>query len=182
MASSKFVNTQYTSDQFVESSGAILFNLSGHTKQVCLLHFQPKDKPGEWLLAKGRRNCGESRGEAALREVREETGYPCHLYPVKIATRAPAPTDANHVPDVARSHAGITEPFMLTMRQLGGSSANIKLIWWFIAEVDSAEFRPANSEDQFTSHFMDCEEAVQRLTFKDDRDVLQRAISIVEAS
>ncbi|KAH7157592.1 hypothetical protein B0J13DRAFT_174061 [Dactylonectria estremocensis] len=182
MAASKFVNTQYTSEQFVESCGAILFDLSGHTKQVCLLHFQPKGKPGEWLLAKGRRNCGEPRGEAALREVQEETGYPCHLYPVKMATRAPAPTDANDAPDVARSRNRITEPFMFTMRQLEGSPANVKLIWWFIAKVDSAEDGLAKGEGQFTSHFMDCEEAVQKLTFQDDRDILQRAINIVEAS
>jgi 8-oxo-dGTP pyrophosphatase MutT (NUDIX family) len=71
--------TQYTSEEFVESSGAILFDLSHETKSVCLIHYTVKD---EWLLAKGRRNCGESRLEAALREVEEETGYKCHVYSV----------------------------------------------------------------------------------------------------
>lgn len=182
MATSRFPTTQYTSGQFVESSGAILFDLSGHTKQVCLIHSQPSKSPGEWLLAKGRRNRGEPRSETALREVREETGYPCHLYPVRMATRTTGPTDANYTPDVARCLPGLTEPFMLTIRELAGAEANVKLIWWFIAEVDSHGTESVVGEDKFTARFMACEEALQRLTYKEDRGVLQKAISLVEGS
>ncbi|KAF7545987.1 hypothetical protein G7Z17_g8755 [Cylindrodendrum hubeiense] len=182
MATSTFPTTQYTSEQFVESSGAILFDLSGHTKQVCLLYHQPGEEPGEWLLAKGRRNHGEPRGSAALREVQEETGYPCHLYPVRMATRTTDPTDTGNVPDVVRSHLNLTEPFMLTVRELGGSEANVKLIWWYIAEVDSDGTKPAKGEEQFTAQFMDCQDALQKLTYQGDRDILERAISLVEGS
>ncbi|KAK7420299.1 hypothetical protein QQZ08_010499 [Neonectria magnoliae] len=66
MAASEFPNTQYTSEQFVESSSAILFDFSGHANKVCLLHYRPypdNQTTGEWLLAKGRRNCGESRAQ-----------------------------------------------------------------------------------------------------------------------
>lgn len=48
-------------------------------KKVCLIQYHAKN---EWLLAKGRRNCGESRREATLRELREETGYSAYLHPV----------------------------------------------------------------------------------------------------
>ncbi|KPM36135.1 hypothetical protein AK830_g10453 [Neonectria ditissima] len=179
MAASKFPSTQYTSQQFVESCGAVLFDFSGPANKVCLLHHRPT---GEWLLAKGRRNCGEPRGKAALREVQEETGYACHLHPVKMATRAPDPMETSHAPDQARSYPQLTEPFMLTTRELGGEGQNVKLIWWFIAEVDSVGAESVEGEEEFTAHFFGYEEALQRLTFKGDRDVLQRAIDLVEGS
>ena len=51
---------QYTSEQFVESCGAILFDLTtSQNKRVSLVHYRPKD---EWLLAKGRQNCGVGQG------------------------------------------------------------------------------------------------------------------------
>ncbi|KAK7402489.1 hypothetical protein QQX98_011767 [Neonectria punicea] len=185
MAASKFPNTQYTSEQFVESNGTILFDFSGHTNKVCLLRYSSSpgnQTTGERLLAKGRRNCGESRGAAALREVQEETGYPCHLHPVQMSTRAPGPTETSHVPDQARSYPDLTEPFMLTTRVLGGDGTNIKLIWWFIAEIESVGPESVTGEEQFTAHFFSYEEALQKLTCKDDRTVLLRAISLVEGS
>lgn len=73
MATSSNITIQYTSEQFVESCGAILFDLRANKpKAVCLIHYHAKN---EWMLAKGRRNCGESRHQAALREVSEETDY-----------------------------------------------------------------------------------------------------------
>ncbi|XHF96449.1 hypothetical protein AWENTII_000087 [Aspergillus wentii] len=69
-AASPDATFQYTSEQFVESCGAILFDLSdNNNNKVCLIHYNAKN---EWMLAKGRRNCGECRQEAALREAREE--------------------------------------------------------------------------------------------------------------
>ena len=177
MASSKFATTQYTSEDFVESSGAILFDFSQETTKVCLIHYLAKD---EWLLAKGRRNCGESRREAALREVHEETGYPCRPYPVTMSTRAPATTEASSVSDQARSYPGLTEPFMLTIREVGARKA--KLIWWYIAEVDKealAEKGCVHGEADFAAVFLSCDEALQKLTFEDDRSILRRAVSLV---
>ncbi|KAH6894401.1 hypothetical protein B0T10DRAFT_480379 [Thelonectria olida] len=182
MATSRFPTKQYTSEQYVESCGAILFNLSA--QQVCLIHYIPPqaDVHGEWLLAKGRRNCGESRGEAALREVREETGYPCRLHPVKMSTRAPGSAETNDVPDEVRTFAGLTEPFMLTVRELG-DGGDVKLIWWYIAVLDGLNGNEGvKGEDQFTARFLSYEEALRRLTYKNDRDVLQRAIDLIQAS
>ena len=64
MAVSRFESEQYTSEAFVESVGAVLFRLS--TQEICVLHLLDRD---EYVLAKGRRNCGESRQDAAIREV-----------------------------------------------------------------------------------------------------------------
>ncbi|KAJ5478184.1 hypothetical protein N7530_003693 [Penicillium desertorum] len=169
---------QYTSEQFVESCGAILFNLSTQNKSVCLIHYHAKN---EWLLAKGRRNCGESRHEAALREVREETGYQAHLHPVTMYTRAPPIDEQGHVLDEPRSYPDLTEPFMVTMRHLGDSVNDVKIIWWYIAALDEgAGAGSAGAEEDFTAEFFPLEDAVEKLSFQNDRTVLLKAISLVE--
>ncbi|KAI9933907.1 hypothetical protein ASPWEDRAFT_35880 [Aspergillus wentii DTO 134E9] len=178
MATSPNPTKQYPSTQFVESCGAILFNLSTAPKTVCLIHYHPKN---EWLLAKGRRNCGESRHEAAIREVREETGYKARLHPVRMHTRAPPLDERGHVPDEPREYADLTEPFMVTMRELGGDG--VKIIWWYVAALDEGvvpESGGSGGEEEFTAEFFPLEEAVERLSFRNDRDVLQRAISLVD--
>ncbi|KFA80209.1 hypothetical protein S40288_09889 [Stachybotrys chartarum IBT 40288] len=177
MTASVFRAVQYSAEEFVESCGAILFDFSGPATQVCLVHYIPKD---EWMLAKGRRNCGESRHEAALREMEEETGYHCRLFPITMPTRAPAVTEQGSVPDRPRYYPNITEPFMVSIREMNGDNqTNIKLIWWYIAEV-----RDRNSggkgEEGFTAHFFNTEDAVQKLTFRNDREILQKAVELVK--
>ncbi|KAJ6024315.1 hypothetical protein N7540_005112 [Penicillium herquei] len=179
MATSPNITMQYNSEQFVESSGAILFNLSNsENKTVCLIHYHAKN---EWLLAKGRRNCGESRREAALREVREETGYQAHLHPVTMYTRAPPIDEQGHMPDISRLYPDIIEPFMVTMRQLGKDRANdVKIIWWYIAALDEGVVPgSAGGEEQFRPEFFPLQQALEKLSFQNDRDVLQKAISLV---
>lgn len=190
MAASTYPTTQYPSEQFVESSGAILFNLTKPdsdsdppSPHVCLIHYLPKD---EWMLAKGRRNCHESRRDAALREVEEETGYKCRLHPVTMDTRAPGIHEANDVSDEARRYPGLTEPFMLTIREMGGSG--MKLIWWFVTVVDGEPDGNGSSvpvgagESDFRAEFFTFEEAVGKLSFRNDREVLERAIALVQNS
>lgn len=130
-----------------------------------------------WVLPKGRRNCGETRKAAALREAKEETGYSCRLLPVRMSTRAPpANEDDTSTPDEARLLNDLTEPFSLTLRELGRD--RLKLVWWFIAVVDEAE-SPAAGEAMFQPCFLPCHEAVQKLTFPSDRETLQKAIEII---
>ena len=180
MATSPNTTTQYASEQFVESCGAVLFDLSAsRNKTVCLIHYHAKN---EWLLAKGRRNCGESRHDAALREVREETGYQAHLYPVRMYTRAPPTDEQGQMPDEPRSYPDLTEPFMVTIRQLGGDSeSNVKIIWWYIATLDEGGVAGSGgSDEEFTPVFFSLEEAVEKLSFQNDRMVLQKAVALVE--
>ena len=120
-----------TSSQFVESCGAILFRLS--IKQVCLIHYLPKDG---WLLPKGRRNYDESRHQAALRE--SERRYQCHLLPVTMPTRAPPANETGDVEHVQREYSNISEPFVVTNREVERWK-NVKLIFWYIAEVDEED-------------------------------------------
>ncbi|KAL0935143.1 NUDIX domain-containing protein [Colletotrichum truncatum] len=177
MAASTFVTSQYASDVFVESCGAIVFDLSAEPLKVCLLHYLAYN---EWLLAKGRRNCGESRHEAALREVLEETGFQCRLLPVDMSTRAPAPDDDANAPDTAATRQGIREPFMLTLRNIDGG-AGVKLIWWYVAAVENSHaMGKMAGETQFDAKFFSCDEAIEKLTFENDRDILRKAIVLVK--
>ncbi|KAG8529857.1 uncharacterized protein KY384_005338 [Bacidia gigantensis] len=180
MASSQFRSTQHNSEQLVESAGAILFQLS--TKRICLLHLVARD---EYVLAKGRRNIGESRQQAAIREVKEETGYVCRLLPVTLGSRAPPAIETDRfVGDVLHVYEGVTEPFTLQIRHLQ-PEGDLKLIWWFIAVVDedkAPEGERGPGEEKFSVEFYGFDEAVEKLTFKMDRELVQRAINIVKGS
>lgn len=174
MAASKFLTNQYTSEEFVESCGVILVDLSEEMK-VCLIYYRDKD---EWLLPKGRRNCGESRQQAALREAKEETGYACHLYPVTMATRTPPMDEKGHLEDCPRVYHHITEPFFLTIRTVKQSS--VKVIFWYLAEVDKdTTVDPPRGEVEFDVKFFSLEEAKGKLTFEDDRKILEKALHLL---
>ena len=173
MATSRFQTEQYSAEQFVESIGAIAIKVS--TREVCLISYA-----GEWMLAKGRRNIGEPRSQAALREMKEETGYSCHLLPLTMTTRAPPTTETGDYPDEAMVHENVCEPFMLTCRHLHGNGG-IKLIWWYIAAIDeSAEVGPG--EEQFTTRLVGFEEALDMLTFESDREVVRKAFEIYDGT
>ncbi|KAI1089371.1 hypothetical protein F5B19DRAFT_380405 [Rostrohypoxylon terebratum] len=173
MAAVRWKSTLYPSEQFVEACGAIVFDTSTNPSQVLLQHYVPDD---EWLLPKGRRNCNESRKDAAIREVREETGYAIQLRPVTMATRAPSDLESADVKDVARTYDSLTEPFMLDVRDLG-TGKGVKLVWWFIADLDRFA---GEGEVQFRPEFVPCDKAVEKLTFKKDREVLTKALELVD--
>ncbi|KAL1593559.1 hypothetical protein SLS59_009256 [Nothophoma quercina] len=169
MAESNFVTRQYASEQFVESCGAVLFISSKpQNAKVCLVNYL---KTNEWMLPKGRRNIGESRKEAALREVAEETGLQCRLLPVTMPTRACSAGDPPDVPDEARTQIDITEPFMCTVRELPKGNGT-KLIWC----------RRGPGEEQFKPEFFTADDAVQKLHFESDREVLRKAIEIINTT
>ena len=99
-----------------------------------------------------------------------------------MSTRAPAATEMANTFDQARCYTGLTESFMVTIRKIEGKS-NAKIIWWYIAEVEqnvSAEM--FSGESSFAARFFNYDDALQRLTYNENRDVLRRAISPVESS
>ena len=170
--------TQHTSSQSVESSGAILFRLS--TRETSLLHLLSRN---EYLPAKGRRNLGESLQQAALREVGEETGRACYPLPVTMGTRAPPLAPAIESGDEARVNGNSTEPFSLQIRRLD-AEANVKMIWWFFAAVEEGktpkEDRPG--EERFEVGFYRYEDAVSKLTYQGDKGFFEQTIAMVKAT
>jgi 8-oxo-dGTP pyrophosphatase MutT (NUDIX family) len=176
LAESNFPARQYDSSAYVESCGAVLFDLS--CTRVCLSQIIDK---GEWVLAKGRRNINEPRKDAAYREVHEETGYPCVLLKVRMPTRATARDDPCDAPDRARVHDGLHEPFMCTIRELSPGEG-VKIIWWFIAFHVPELGERGPSEKSFRTEWFQREEAIEKLHFENDREVLRKAIKVVEDS
>ncbi len=177
MATSQFESEQYTSEAFVESVGAVLFRLS--TRQICILHLLKRD---EYVLAKGRRNCEESRQQAAVREIAEETGYSCRLLHLNMLTRAPPAIETEQISDETRFYTGICEPITLQLRRLGEN--DVKLIWWYAAAVN--EDQPFDEDLQesetFSVEFHSYTGVLEKLTFKLDRDLVRRAIDLVSST
>ncbi|KAJ7178579.1 hypothetical protein C8R43DRAFT_942225 [Mycena crocata] len=160
---------------FVISAGCIVFRKTAGALEICILHDRNKD---EWLLPKGRKDCGESIATAAVREAYEETGYPCELLPCRMPTRAPRP-GVNGVDAVAVIDS-ITEPFSVVIRDQGPSG--IKIIWWYLARcAPNAEKVLGTQTDweAFDSQFVPADEAAERLTFQNDRDTVLQALQIV---
>ena len=58
------------------AGGVVLRRLEGGPVEVALIHRPAYD---DWTLPKGKLNPGETHEQAALREVKEETGLVCHL-------------------------------------------------------------------------------------------------------
>ena len=188
------VEKQLTSRQFVLAAGAVAFQFdaSGVPKRVLLAHHAPRDA---WLLSKGRKDEGEDLATTAIREVFEETGYPCRLYPVpNLPTCAPLPAELagmDYQPHSARIATNGTEPFMIALRPFGVGM--LKLIFWYIGAVDVSyeEDRVSSSDIQPGSHqlaegfdeirLFDIDEAMEKLVFEGDRAVVRTAVAILTA-
>ncbi|KAK5098193.1 hypothetical protein LTS08_006326 [Lithohypha guttulata] len=90
--------------------------------KIVLFYSNPRN---QYLLPKGRRNIGESRADAALRETFEETGLKCSLLPVTLHSRATSVNPADdrttaggYTVDEPRTFTRATEPFMCMVRRL----------------------------------------------------------------
>ena len=112
-------------------------------------------------------------GKSARRQ-----GYSCRLLPVKLETRATPVVEAVNTPDEPRIYEGSKEPFYLTSRLVG--EKNLKLIWWFIAAINEDEEEKA-CEDGYDRMLVGYKEALEKLTFREDHDIVERAIQIVDA-
>ncbi|KAE8389629.1 hypothetical protein BDV23DRAFT_184231 [Aspergillus alliaceus] len=132
-------------------------------------------RPGTtWLLPKGRRNCHESRHDAAVREITEEAGYACHTYSRDNGNSNPENPGLWRIgPEYIPTRR---ESFMLTVRELDDGS-RVKMIWWYIDVLDEEE---NVSQGEFEAQFFSLQEALDRLTFDKDRKVLVRAIDVVK--
>jgi 8-oxo-(d)GTP phosphatase len=60
----------------IRAAGGILWRTSRHGPQLAVVH---RTRRGDWTLPKGKLERGEGWEQAALREVREETGCLAHI-------------------------------------------------------------------------------------------------------
>jgi len=175
MALSRFESELYVAENFVESAGTILFRLS--SREVCVLHLLSRH---EYILSKGRRSLGESLGATATRETTEETGIPCRLLPVSLVSRLCPAVEIGHVPDEPRLFKDVCEPIALQTRRIGEGEA--KLVWWFVAAVNEGEPVVQHENDKFDVKFHSYDTVLEILTFKDDRELVKKAIELVTSS
>ncbi|WP_086853994.1 NUDIX hydrolase, partial [Amycolatopsis kentuckyensis] len=106
--------------QEVRAAGAVLWRVAGGVTEVALVH---RPRYDDWSFPKGKLDPGETIAEAAVREVREETGFTAVLGRYLARTAYPVP---------ARSGSG-TVP---------------KTVDYFAAEAVSGEFEANDEVDE----------------------------------
>jgi adenylylsulfate kinase-like enzyme len=166
------------SHQFVLSAGSILIQKS--TDKVCLIH-QLEGKR-EWLLPKGRKNVNETLLAAAVRETFEETGYHCSLMPLVMKTRATPLTITNeHIRDISRKISDISEPLMISLREIEATPTNQKIIFWYVTQIDEQFPRQTNTQmmnENFEAKLVSVDEANRLLTYDDDKELVRTALEL----
>lgn len=100
-----------------------------------------------------------------------------------MSIRAPPRDEQGHMADKPHPYTDLTEPFMVTMRQLGWEGTNdVMISWWYIAALDErVSGAVGEAEEEFSAQFFPLEQAVQKLSFQNDRTVFQKAIALVDA-
>ena len=99
----------------VEAAGGVVVRQGERGTELCVVH---RPRYGDWTLPKGKLDLGETFEEAALREVREETGLRCSLVRELESTRY---TDGKGRPKIVR---------------------------YWLMEVEGGEFEPNDEVDE----------------------------------
>lgn len=162
------------------SAGSVLFRREDKVGklQICLIHQLDRD---EWLLPKGRKDCGESIEAAAVRETYEETGYACELVPLRMPTRVTVAGEDHTDEPVLRD--AVLEPMSIVLQDRGGKGA--KVIWWFVARIKDGASKVHGTQmatENYESHFLEAEQAISRLSFQGYRDIAQQAFDLVKST
>ena len=172
----------YPSTHYVESAGCIQFVLPTDKypdPRVIVIYYSGRKG---YLLAKGRRNIKEARATAAIRETAEETGLACKLLPIRLHARNPPEIEEDgYTPDEVRTFDDVVEPFMMTTRDVSKDGVKqMKLIWWYIAVVDTKQPDGLVPEPGLTPTAMKFDEAVEALKYQCDKEILIEGIKVFE--
>ncbi|MDQ3704891.1 MAG: NUDIX hydrolase [Chloroflexota bacterium] len=126
------------------SAGGVVYRRVGDTYEVVAVH---RNRHTDWSLPKGHIEKGETQEQAALREVKEETGLDARI------------VDAlGEVVYFYRRPKGLTR----------------KVVYHFLMEHTGGEFGPPNWEvDQ--AQWIDIDQAHTLFTYKNDLGIVQKA-------
>ncbi len=126
-----------------KSSGAVVFRKDKHVKYL-LLHYEA----GHWDFPKGHIEKNESEQQAALREIKEETGV---------------------------SGVSFVDGFKETIKYFYKKEGKtvFKTVVFFIAETKTEKVKI--SFEHIGSEWLEYKDAFERLTYKNAKDVLEKA-------
>ena len=166
---SRYPSKWYTSEEFVEAIGVVVF----HSSQKKIQLIRSDDK---WVLGIGRRRCAESRHDAVVRVIKALTGYSCHILPLTMETRAPigpSPRDQPHLCE------NVTEPFVVNVLNKG--EQDVRIVNWYVAALDEDLYEngPAVEKD-CESELFNYEAAKEKLAnVPSSRGLVKLAIQLV---
>ncbi|MDI3280552.1 MAG: NUDIX domain-containing protein [Bacillota bacterium] len=123
-------------------------------EQVLLIYH----RRGEWLMPKGHVEPGETPAQAARREVGEETGISVRL-----------------LGEVGRTEYDFDPP--------GEEGRRFKQVYWFVGTPEgkvAADPSPHRAEGIEAAVWLPRAEALARLTFPADRQILARALELYD--
>ena len=124
----------------VLAAGAVCWRQGPKGLEVVLIH---RPKYNDWSWPKGKVDPGETLPEAAIREVKEETGFDIHL--------------------------GIPLP---SAQYTVGRNTLKKVFYWSAEVKDEADFAPLNAREVDTAAWFPVDKARAKLTSYSDREQL----------
>jgi 8-oxo-dGTP pyrophosphatase MutT (NUDIX family) len=185
---------QHLSSNFVISCGTITLDL--RHRKILLLKWRPFN---EILLPKGRKDVGEAREAAALRETYEETGLRVDILPTNAKTLQTVPrvqtkwtagqeatgrdttTTASANTGIAENNAKLhKEPIAVQHRIT--STGVLKIIFWYAATGDSEAVPDEGTQDEgedFENLWVEWEGIDAALTWEDDRTLAKYVVDVV---
>jgi len=99
------------------------------------------------------------------------------ILPLTMSTRATAVVESSpDTPDIPQTYEQLEEPITVSIRELG--ERDMKIIWWYVAAIVEDAVVGA-CEEKFEIKMFGYEEAVEKLTFQDDRKTVRIAIDLV---
>ncbi|KAF8528515.1 NUDIX hydrolase domain-like protein [Hysterangium stoloniferum] len=164
---------------FLLGAGTVIIQPS--TGKVVLIY---SPSWGMWFLPKGRKDIGESLEQAALREAYEEAGYRVQFLPLSIPTRAP---EGKSSPQPSKeSVPGFnTEPIYITSQfypREGRKVATEYLTFWYVTFIGSDAVQEENTrmadEQDFETSLMSVEEALDKLKYSQQAEVVRKAYQL----
>jgi 8-oxo-dGTP diphosphatase len=136
-------DTQLTSEY---SAGGVVFRHNGEGIDVALIY---RTRHDDWSIPKGHIEAGESREQAALREIKEETGLDARiLHPLGEAT--------------------------YFFRKKGGELIR-KTVYHYLMEALSADLGKPNWEVT-EARWVPITEARALLSYEKDREIIEKAV------
>ncbi|KAK2048679.1 NUDIX domain-containing protein [Colletotrichum somersetense] len=168
----------FPSHKFIISCGTVTVDTRG--RRVLLVY---NKRHRIYQLPKGRKNIGEDLLAAALRETLEETGVAARSVTLRLRTRATPVGGPPGAPEVSEKLVD-TEP-MAVCHYPDPASGAMKMVFYFVAEGrcdDTPERGTVEDRVKFDVVWVDVAEAADKLAFKEDGMVVEKALDDLRTS